>query len=49
MNPKVPKFKVGNRFRITKHKNIFSKGYTENWSKETILGCIELKIQIEKK
>ena len=49
MNPKAPKFKVGNRVRIMKHKNIFSKGYTENWSKEIILGCIELKIQIEKK
>ena len=21
-------------FRITKYKNIFSKGYSENWSKE---------------
>ena len=33
-NSKLPKFKVGDRFRITKYKNIFSKGYTENWSKE---------------
>ena len=33
-NPKPPKLKVGDRVRITKHKNIFSKGYTENWSKE---------------
>ena len=33
-NPKSPKFKVGNRVRITKYKNIFSKGYTENWLKE---------------
>ena len=33
-NLKSPKFKVGDRVRITKYKNIFSKGYTENWSKE---------------
>ena len=32
MNHEDLKFKVGNRVRITKHKNIFSKGYTENWS-----------------
>ena len=25
------KFKVNDRVRITKYKNIFSKGYTENW------------------
>ena len=25
-NPKAPKFKVNDRFRITKYKNIFSKG-----------------------
>ena len=31
---KVPKFKVTDRVRITKYKNIFSKGYTENWSRE---------------
>ena len=29
-----PKFKVGYRITITKYKNIFSKVYTENWSKE---------------
>ena len=28
---KAPKFKVGDRVRITKYKNIFSKGYTKNW------------------
>ena len=31
---KVPKFKAGDRVRITKYKNIFSKGYRDNWSKE---------------
>ena len=30
-NPKAPKFKVNDRVRITKYKNIFSKHYTENW------------------
>ena len=33
-NPKDPKFKVGNRVRITKYKNIFSTDYTNNWSKK---------------
>ena len=36
-NPKALKFKVGNRVRIIKYKNIFSKGYIENWSKEIFL------------
>ena len=30
-NPKVPKFEVNDRVRITKYKNIFSKGFNENW------------------
>ena len=30
MNPKALKFKV----RVTKYKNIFSKGYTESYSRE---------------
>ena len=33
-NPKVRKLKFNGRVRITKYKNIFSKGYTENWSRE---------------
>ena len=33
-NKKDPKFKVGNYVRISKHKNIFAKGYTQNWSEE---------------
>ena len=32
-HPKASKFKVNDRERITKYKNIFSKGYTENWSR----------------
>ena len=31
---KAPKFKVGDRVRIIKYKNIFSKGYIEHWSRE---------------
>ena len=33
-NEKDPKFKVGDRVRISKYKNIFAKGYTANWLKE---------------
>ena len=29
-NPKVPKFKVNDRMRISNNKNIFSKGYTDS-------------------
>ena len=32
INNKDPKFKVGDRVRISKYKNIFAKGYTSNWS-----------------
>ena len=33
-NEKDPKFRVGDRVRISKYKNIFTKGYTPNWSEE---------------
>ena len=33
-NDKDPKFKVGDRVRISKYKNIFAKGYTPYWSEE---------------
>ena len=33
-NEKDPKFKVGDHARISKYKNIFAKGYTQNWSEE---------------
>ena len=36
-NPKASKFQGKDRVRITKYKNIFSKGYTENWSREMFL------------
>ena len=34
VNDKDPKFKVGDHVRISKYKNIFTKGYTSNWSEE---------------
>ena len=33
-NKKDPKFKVGDHVRISKYKNLFAKGYTQNWSEE---------------
>ena len=36
-NDKDPKFKVGDRVRISKDKNIFAKGYTPNWSEEVFV------------
>ena len=36
-NPKVPKFKVNERLRNLKHKNMFSKDCTENWSREMFI------------
>ena len=32
-----PKFKVGDHIRILKYKNIFAKGYTQNWSEEAFV------------
>ena len=34
---KAPKFEINDRVRNFKYKNIFSKGYTENWSKEIFI------------
>ena len=36
-NEKDPKFKVGDRVKISKQKNIFAKGYTQNWSGEVLI------------
>ena len=36
-NDKDPKFKAGDRVRISKYKNIFAKGYTPNWSEEVFV------------
>ena len=37
INNKDPKFKVGDRVRISNYKNIFAKGYTLNWSEEVFV------------
>ena len=37
VNDKDPKFKVGDHVRISKYKNIFTKGYTPNWSEEVFV------------
>ena len=36
-NEKDPKFKVDDRARISKYKNIFAKGYTQGWSEEVFV------------
>ena len=36
-NEKDTKFKVGDHVRLSKHKNIFAKGYTVNWSEEVFI------------
>ena len=43
-NEKDRQFRVGDRFRISKYKNIFTKGYTQNWS-EQVLSLPKLNIQ----
>ena len=42
-NHKAHKFKVNDRVRITKYKNIFSNGYTKNWSREIFIIHFALK------
>ena len=37
VNDKNPKFKVGDRVRISKYKNIFAKGYMPNSSEEIFI------------
>ena len=36
-NKKNPKFKVNDHVRISKYKNIFTKGYVPNWSEEVFI------------
>ena len=40
------KFKVNDRVRITKYKNIFSKGYTENCLREIFIINYVLKTNL---
>ena len=37
VNDKNTKFKVGDQVRISKRKNIFTKGYMPNWSEEIFI------------
>ena len=37
INNKDPKFKVGDRVRVSKYKNIFAKGDMPNWSEEVFV------------
>ena len=37
INNKDPKFKVGDRVRISKYKNIFAKRYVPNWTEEVFV------------
>ena len=37
INNKDQKFKVGDRVRISKYKNIFAKGNTPNWPEEVFV------------
>ena len=46
IDPKAPKVKVSDRARITKYKNIFSKGYTKNWSEEIFIIEFVLKTNL---
>ena len=36
-NVAKPKFKVGDHVKISECKNIFAKGYTQNWSEEVFV------------
>ena len=36
-NKKDPKLKVGHGVRISRHKSIFAKRYTQNWSEEVLV------------
>ena len=40
-NEKVPKFKVGDHVSISEYKNIFAKGYTQNWSEVFVVSEIK--------
>ena len=42
VNNKDPKFKVGDHVRISKHKNIFAKGYAPNWSEEVFATNLQI-------
>ena len=37
IDEKDPKFKVGDIARVSKHKNIFAKGFVRHWSEEVFV------------
>ena len=37
LNKKDPKFKAGDHVKISKYKNIFTKGYAPNWSEKVFV------------
>ena len=37
ISDKDPKPKIGDIVRISKHKNVFAKGYVSNWSEEALV------------
>ena len=37
LTKKYPKFKVGDHVRMSKYKNIYTKGYTQNWPEEIFM------------
>ena len=41
--PKASKFKVIDRVRISKYKNVFSKVYSKNWLREIFIIGYEVK------
>ena len=43
-NEKDPKFNNGDHVRVSKYKNVFAKGYTQNWSEEFSF-LVKLRIQ----
>ena len=45
INDKDPKFKVGDRVRISKYKNIFAKGYTPNWSEVFVIKKVKIQFR----
>ena len=45
-NLKATKFTLNDRIRTTKFKNIFSKGYTENVSREIFISNFALKTNL---
>ena len=37
VNDKYPKFRIADHVKISKYRNIFTKGYSPNWSEEVFV------------